>query len=117
MGVGLDLLPYLLGTEPQGELSLHSLPFMILLFAVLAMQALITIRQSQVFYEVGCRHVEVDLLDLGTLSPFATMGLANAAFWLIGSALASFLVTSDANGWIVTMVIIATVGLGLPRSR
>jgi len=113
VGAGLDLLPYLLRMESQGELSLHSLPFMTLLFAVLAMQALITIRQSQVFYEVGCQHLEVDLLDLGALSPFAAMGLANAAFWLIGSALASFLVTSDANVWIVAMVIPVTVGLGI----
>lgn len=111
-GAGLDLSPYLRGVMSLDEFGLLSLPFMILLFALLGMQALITIRQSQVFYEVGRRHLEVDLLDLGALAPFAAMGLMNAALWLIGSALASFLMTSGANIALVATVITASVGLG-----
>ena len=111
VGASLVLLPY--QQRVAAAEALVSLPFMILLFALLAMQALITIRQSQVFHEVGLQHVEVELLDLGALSPFAAMGLANVASWFIGSALAAFLVVSTATVWIVAMVLVATVGMGI----
>jgi hypothetical protein len=113
VGIGLDLAPYSLRAGPLSTPNLHSLPFMIVLFGLLAMLALITIRQTQVFYEVGRVHVEVDLLDLDGLSPFASIGLTNAAFWFVGSALASFLVTSGANVAIVVLVIAVTMGLGV----
>ncbi len=113
VGAVVELLPFFLGMVSFDQLRLHSLLFMIPLFALIAMQALITVRQSQVFYEVGRQHLEVDLLDPGVLSPFAAMGLANAAFWMIGSALASFLVASTANVWLVATVITATVGMGI----
>jgi hypothetical protein len=107
------MLPYLLDVDLRLEVRLYSVPFMLLLFALLGMQALMTIRHSRVFREVGRWHLEVDLLDLGSLSPFSAVGLANASYWFIGSALASFLVASDANVWIVALVITVTVGLGL----
>jgi hypothetical protein len=113
VGVIVDLLPYLLDMRSGVGVNFRGLPFMFLLFALLGMQALTTIRQSQVFREVGRRHIEVDLLDLASLSPFSALGLANASFWFIGSALASFLVTSEANVWIVGIVIAVTLGLGI----
>jgi hypothetical protein len=107
------MLPYLLDVDLRLEVRLYSVPFMLLLFALLGMQALMTIRHSRVFREVGRWHLEVDLLDLGSLSPFSAVGLANASYWFIGSALASFLVASVANVWIVALVITVTVGLGI----
>lgn len=112
-GVGLDMLPYFFDMQARIAVSFRGLPFMLLLFALLGMMALTTIRQSQVFREVGRWHIEVDLLDLGSLSPFSAVGLANAGFWFTGSALASFLVTSDPVLWIVALVIMATLGLGV----
>jgi hypothetical protein len=112
VGVGLDLLTWVFDGS-RLDLSFRSVPFMLLLFAVVAIQALVTVRQSQVFYRVGRHHLEVDLLDLAALSPFSAVGLANATYWFIGSALASFLVASNANIWIVGLVITATVGVGV----
>jgi hypothetical protein len=86
VGASLDLLPILSGAAPLAQLGQVLLPFSnTLLFALLAMLALITLRQSQVFYEVGREHIELDLLDLDALAPFATLGLMNAAFWIIGA--------------------------------
>jgi len=112
-GVITDMLPYLLGVRSPLGVNIRGIPFMLLLFALLGMQALTTIRQSQVFRVVGRRHIELDLLDPGSLSPFSMLGLANASYWFIGSAIASFLVTSEANVWIVGIVITVTLGLGI----
>lgn len=113
VGVALDLLPYVFDLGSRTQVSVLGVPFMFLLFALLGMMTLITTRQSQVFHEVGRLHIEADLLDLGSLSPFSSLGLTNAGFWFTGSALASFLVTSDAVGWLVALVIVATLGLGV----
>jgi hypothetical protein len=113
VGVITDMLPFLSGVRTARDVSFLGIPFMGLLFALLGMQALTTIRQSQVFREVGRRHIELDLLDLSSLSPFSVVGLANAGYWFIGSAIASLLVTSDANMWIVGGVIAVTLGLGI----
>ncbi len=109
----LQSLPYVLETGALVEESFHTVPFMVLLMALLSVQALITIRHSQVFYEVGRSHLDVDLLDLDPLSPFAATGLTNAAIWLIGSAIASLLVTLVSNLSVVALVITATVGMGV----
>jgi hypothetical protein len=100
-GAALDLLSYFGSAIRQSHPGLHSLPFMILLFG-----------QSQVFREVGRQHIEVDLLDPGAFSPFAAVGLMNAGFWLIGSAISSLLVASTATIWIVAAVIVVTTAFG-----
>jgi hypothetical protein len=113
IGAALQLSPYLFEANHQDHASLHSIPFMILLFILLGMMARITTSQSRVFYEVGREYIEVDLLDAEALSPFAGVGLMNAASWFIGSALASFLMVSGANPLLVALVIVATTGLGI----
>ncbi|MCP3985716.1 MAG: hypothetical protein GY723_15125 [bacterium] len=50
-------------------------------------------------------NLEVDLLDFRSLSPFLVKRVANAGYWFVGSALASFVMASDANIWIVGLVI------------
>jgi len=112
-GTTLVMSPYLDGTLPESNPSLHSLAFTILLFGLLGIMAEITHRQSQVFREVGRQHVEVDLLDPSALAPFAAVGLMNAGFWFIGSAIASLLMASTAGMWIVVMVIVVTTGFGI----
>lgn len=112
-GTTLVMSPYLDGTLPESNPGLHSIAFTILLFGVLGILAEITHRQSQVFREVGRQHVEVDLLDPGALTPFAAVGLMNAGFWFIGSAIASLLMASAAGMWSVVMVIVVTMGFGV----
>jgi hypothetical protein len=113
-GTGLYLSSYISSSTIRlSHPSLHSLPFTVLLFSSIGMLALITYRQSQVFRVVGQHYVEVDLLDPGILSPFAAVGLMNAGFWFIGSAIASLLATGLANLWIVVMVILITTGFGV----
>lgn len=112
-GTALSLSPYLDSTIRQSHLSLHSLPFMILLFGLLGVMAMLTHRESQVFNEVGRQYLDVDLLDPGTFSPFAAVGLLNAGFWFVGSAIASLLVTSTANMWITVGVIVVTTAFGI----
>jgi len=112
IGATLSLLPLLDPAIRQSHPSVHSLPFMILLFGLLGMMAMITHCQSQVFREVGRQHIETDLLDPEAFSPFAAVGLMNAGLWLVGSAIASLLVTSTANMWVVIVVIIVTTGFG-----
>ena len=113
IGASLSLLPLFDSSFQPSQWSWHSFPFMILLFGLLGMMAMITHRQSQVFREVGRRHIDVDLLDPDAFSPFAAVGLLNAGLWLIGSAIASLLMASGANIWIVIVVIIATTGIGV----
>lgn len=113
LGATLTLLPLTDSAIRQGHPNVYSLPFMALLFGLLGSMALITHRQSQVFREVGRQHIESDLLDPEAFSPFAAVGLMNAGSWFIGSAIASLLVTSSANMWIVVAVIVVTTGFGV----
>jgi len=111
-GAGLQFSPLLLRPVVPGELILHSTALMMLQFALLGVMALITLRQSRVFFDVGRDEIDVDLLDLESLTPFASVGLTTAAAWLIGSAIASFLMASGANAFVVVAVLVATLGLG-----
>jgi hypothetical protein len=112
-GAALNLSPYLESTVRQSHPSLHSLPFMILLFGLLGAMAVLTHRESQVFNEMGRQYLDVDLLDPGAFSPFAAVGLLNAGFWFVGSAISSLLVTSTGNMWVVVGVIVVTTAFGV----
>jgi len=112
-GASLNLMPWIFSSAiRQSHPSLHSFPMMILLFGLLGMLALITHRQSQVFDEVGRRHVDLDLLDPEALSPFSAVGLMHAGLWLVGSAISSLLASSTANVWVVLGVILVTTCFG-----
>lgn len=112
-GTALILSPRIFSPLRQGSPSVHSFFSMILLFGLMGAFALITYRQSQVFNEVGRQVVEVDLLEPGAFSPFAALGLRNAGFWFIGSAIASLLMTGAGNMWIIAVVIVVTLGFGV----
>jgi len=112
-GTSLILSPGIFIAIREGYPSVHSLFFMVLLFSLMGIFALITYRQSQVFNEVGRQYVVVDLLEPGAFSPFAAVGLMNAALWFIGSAIASLLMTGTGNMWIIAVVIVVTLGFGI----
>ena len=113
VGLALQLSGYLRADRRPIDFALHSLPLMILLFSLLGLMALFTIRQSRVFMKLGREQIDVDLLDARSLGPFAGVGLMTAATWFIGSALASFLMVSESDATVVALVIVVTTGLGI----
>jgi len=82
------------------------------LFALLALLALRSVGRARVLSEMG-RRVRVRLIDPSDLSPFARAGLRGAIHWFLGSSLASLLVIDSNIPWLVTIVILVTVGLGI----
>lgn len=64
------------------------------------------------FREAVTERIRVDLLDPGPLAVFARRGLRNAAYWMIGSAIASLLFLSFGFAWAHALVIVATLGVG-----
>jgi hypothetical protein len=114
LGLGIDYLPFLLGPwEFALPVRIWSGVLMFLLFALLGVQALISMRHSRVFYEAGRHHVSGSLVDPSPLAPFARAGLRGSALWFGGSALASLLFVGASAGWIVALVLVVTVGLGV----
>jgi hypothetical protein len=81
------------------------------LFALLALMALRSLGRSRVFSEMG-RRVRVRLIDPSDLAPFARAGLRGAIYWFLGSSIASLLAINSDVPWVVTIVILVTVGLG-----
>jgi hypothetical protein len=94
IGFAIELLA---GDAPLESISTV---LMFFLFALLGVQALITVRQSNVFSDVGAHNVRLNLIDLTPLTPFARNGARNAGYWLLGSAMASLLFASSATPWI-----------------
>lgn len=81
-------------------------------FACLALMALTSLRRARLFSDMG-RHVRVQLLEPEALKPFARMGLRSAAYWLVGSSLASLLALDSNAPFLVYAIVAATVSLGL----
>jgi len=114
LGLGIDHLPFLLGpSELALPVRAWSGVLMFLLFALLGVQTLISMRHSRVFYETGRQHVSASLVDPSPLAPFARAGLRGSALWFGGSALASLLFVGASAGWIVALVLVVTLGLGV----
>jgi hypothetical protein len=114
LGLGIDHLPFLLGPwEFALPVRIWSNVLMFLLFALLGVQTLISMRHFRVFYEAGRRHVSESLVDPSPLAPFARVGLRGSALWFGGSALASLLFVGASAGWIVALVLVVTLGLGV----
>jgi hypothetical protein len=113
IGVGVDALPVLLG-EVRDPLSIlvPTTTLMLLLFALLGVQTLHTVRQSRFFSEVGRSQVRVSLLDPSGLAPFASLGVRTAAYWFGGSAIASLLFLNGLTAWVVALVLAGTIGIG-----
>ena len=114
LGLGIDHLPFLLGPwEFALPVRIWSGVLMFLLFALLGVQTLISMRHSRVFYEAGRHLVSGSLVDPSPLEPFARAGLRGSALWFGGSALASLLFVGASAGWIVALVLVVTLGLGV----
>ena len=113
-GLAIDHLPSLLGLlDLAFPVRLWSAGLMFLLFGLLGVQALVSMRHSRVLYEVGRHHVSGSLVDPSPLTPFARAGLRGSALWFGGSALASLLFVGSSAGWIVALVLTVTIGLGV----
>jgi hypothetical protein len=81
-------------------------------FAVLGILAFQSAARGALFTELG-RRSEVSLLDMEPLRPFGRAGLRMAAFWILGSSLASLLLFEASPASLVGSVIAITVGIGL----
>jgi hypothetical protein len=114
VGLGIQHLPFLMDAwETPLPVRLWSDVLMFLLFALLGVQSLISMRHSRVFYAAGRHHAAESLVDPSPLQPFARVGLRGSALWFGGSALASLLFVGASAGWVVALVLVVTVGLGL----
>ncbi|MDJ0865413.1 MAG: hypothetical protein QNK03_04830 [Myxococcota bacterium] len=81
-------------------------------FALLGCMADRSLSRARVLFEMGS-HARVRLLDTGGLRPFASAGVRAAAFWLIGSSIASLLALDASVPGVVLGVLVITLGLGV----
>jgi len=113
-GVAIDVIGTALGGGRSGQWIGHVVWIHLLnplQFAVLALLALTSLRRTRLFSDMG-KHVRVRLLDRETLKPFARMGLRSAAYWLVGSSVASLLAIDSNVPFVVYALVAATLSLG-----
>jgi hypothetical protein len=86
--------------------------FATVLFALIAVLAALSMRRARVFLAMG-RRARVNLLDPGALAPFARVGLRAAAYWFLGTSIATLLMI-DAGAWgLVAVINTGTLALGV----
>jgi hypothetical protein len=83
-----------------------------LLFGLMVPLAALGIARARVFAEIG-RRARVTWPEPEGLAPFARTGLRGAAYWFLGSSLASLLMLDADAAWLVIAVICVTLGLGV----
>lgn len=83
-----------------------------LLFGLLVVLAGWGVGRARAFLEMG-RRARVDLLDPGALAPFARAGLRAAAYWFLGTSIATLLVIDSGTWGIVAAVNSVTLAIGV----
>lgn len=114
-GLGLELLtrevlaPELaLGTV----LSAWGVVLNVCLFALLGRMSYLSLRAGRTLSMLGRTATQVRLLDPASREPFARAGLRGAAFWFVGSSIASLLVFEAVAPGVVGLVLVLTVTIG-----
>lgn len=91
-----------------------SILLLMLVFAVMGQRAGASVSLSRLLSRIGREQTRIDLLDLAPLRPFARLGVRQAVYWFIGSAIASLLIVEgDTEPAVTSGVIAVTLGLGL----
>lgn len=81
-------------------------------FATIGPMALRGLTRARVLFEMG-RHARVSIVEREGLAPFASAGLRGAAYWFLGSSIASLLVL-EATAWILVLGVNSlTIALGV----
>ncbi len=114
-GVGINELGAALGDVRPGGWRGHRVWIQLLdplQFACLALMGVTSLRRARVFGQMGS-YVRVKLLERDAVKPFARTGLRSAAYWLVGSSLASLLALDSSAPTLVFAVVAVTLSLGL----
>ena len=83
------------------------------LFAVMARLAYTGIALQARLDERITRKIQIDLLDLRPLAPYARKGLRSAMYWLLGSSIASLLFLRFGFLWVHVFILIGTISVGV----
>ncbi len=83
------------------------------LFGLLGRMSHLSLKSARLLSRLGREHTEVRLLDPESRQVFARSGLRGAAFWFVGSSIASLLVLEAVAPWMVLFVIGLTLTLGI----
>lgn len=120
VGLGIFALGRWVAIEVHGQTSwatVHSVwtaLLLVALFALMGQRAGGSISLSRLFSRLGRESREVRLLDPVSVRPFARVGMRSAAYWFVGSAIASLLFVEGSSDLPITgTVIAATLGLGV----
>jgi hypothetical protein len=84
----------------------------LVLFALMGRLAYTGITLQAQLDERVTRRIQIDLLDLRPLAPYARRGLRSALYWLLGSSIASLLFLRFGFLWTHVFIIIVTLGIG-----
>ena len=115
LGIGITVIGHWLAPVRVGVWYGHyvwMVALAMLLFGLLVVLAGWGIGRARAFREMG-RRARVDLLDPGTLAPFARAGLRVAAYWFLGTSIATLLVIDSGTWGIVAAVNSVTLAIGV----
>ena len=82
------------------------------LFALMGRLAYTSIALQTRLDERITRKIQIDLLDLRPLAPYARRGLRSALYWLLGSSIASLLFLRFGFLWMHVLILIGTLSVG-----
>jgi hypothetical protein len=83
------------------------------LFAIMGRLAYTGIALQARLDERITREIQIDLLDLRPLAPYARRGLRTALYWLLGSSIASLLFLRFGFVWTHVFILIGTLSVGV----
>jgi hypothetical protein len=82
-----------------------------LVFTALGVLVALSSARAAVYQEVG-RRARVTVGQIGSLAPFARVGLRTALLWFVGTSLASLLLVDTDSPMLVLSILLATTGFG-----